>query len=119
MDIKKQSFIEAYQKTFGNIAQSCRMSGVKTRQTFYDWMKIDAEFKAIIDGIEPAEDFLDFCESALRDRINDKDTTAIIFALKTKGKKRGYIERQEIEQTAAFPPIQLIFPNDPTAADTV
>ena len=39
---------------------------------------------------------LDFAESQLHKQILDGSTTATIFLLKTKGKSRGYIERQEI-----------------------
>ena len=94
MDVKKTAFIDAYKKTFGNITQSCNAIGVH-RQTFYDWCNNDQEFKEVIDAVEPQEVFIDFAENALVKRISEGDTTAIIFALKTKGKKRGYVERTE------------------------
>jgi len=42
------------------------------------------------------ENVLDLAESKLIENINDNDNTAIIFYLKTKGRNRGYVERQEI-----------------------
>ena len=98
----KKGFIEAYQKTFGNITQSCKAIGI-SRQTYYNWLEQDIEFKNELLSIEPAEQFLDFLESKLVERVNKGDTTATIFALKTKGKKRGYIERQEITGADGMP----------------
>ena len=94
-NLLKKGFIEAYQKSFGNISQSCKAVGI-ARQTYYNWLQ-EEEFKIELKSIEPAELFLDFLESKLVERVNKGDTTATIFALKTKGKKRGYIERQEYD----------------------
>tara|TARA_Y100001963_G_C6652892_1_gene386622 strand:+ start:156 stop:527 length:372 start_codon:yes stop_codon:yes gene_type:complete len=93
---KKEKFIEAYKKTFGNITQSAEACGVH-RQTYYDWCNADEDFKKEIEALQPDERFLDFAESKLVKKMNEGDTASIIFALKTKGKKRGYVER--VEQT--------------------
>ena len=92
--IKKKAAIEAFKKSFGNITMTCQAANTN-RSTFYDWMRTDTVFKAAIENTEPEELFLDFCERALAGKIADKDITAIIFALKTKGKHRGYVERTE------------------------
>lgn len=92
---KKDAFISAYKKSFGNITQSCEAVDID-RGTYYHWLEKYPAFKKELEAIQPEERFIDFCESKLSQRINANDTTAIIFALKTKGKKRGYIERQEI-----------------------
>lgn len=104
--LQKKTFIDAYGKSFGNITQSCKAADI-SRQTYYNWMLNDSEFKSAVDLTEPAEVFLDFLESKLIQRINDGDTTAVIFALKTKGKKRGYIERQEIDMSGQLG-VQLV-----------
>lgn len=98
MDIKKQAFIEAYKKTFGNISETCKACDKMSRNTYYEWMK-DEEFKSTIESIEPDELFIDFCEDALIKKIKDGDTTSIIYALKSKGKKRGWGESSSIEHS--------------------
>ena len=95
MDLKKKHFVEAYQKAFGNISVACKAADV-SRGAYYLWLEHDPEFKAAIEALEPDEIFLDFVENALQQRISKGDTTAIIFTLKTKGRKRGYQERTEV-----------------------
>ena len=67
-----------------------------TRGTYYLWEK-DEAFQQKLAAVKPEEILLDFTENALIKRIEKGDTTAIIFTLKTKGKNRGYIEKQELD----------------------
>ena len=53
----------------------------------------DEEFKKSVDSIEDIA--LDFAESQLHKQIKDGNVTATIFYLKTKGTKRGYIEKHD------------------------
>lgn len=49
------------------------------------------------------EKMLDVAENALHSRMHDeKNLTASIFYLKTKGKHRGYSEKQDIELSGKF-----------------
>ena len=58
------------------------------------------KYATVREAIDEAnETALDFSESQLMELIREKNITAIIFHLKTKGKKRGYVER--VEQTGA------------------
>lgn len=91
-----------------------------TRKSLYEWIEKDVFLKEAIQQQEEAN--IDYAESKLFERIKgyehkeDKifqhegkpvivptikhyppDPTSIIFFLKTKGKGRGYIERQEID----------------------
>ncbi len=94
--LKKKEMIKALIKALGVITLACEKVGIK-RSTHYDWYKADIKYKAAVDDI--AEVTLDFAESMLHKQIQDKDTIATIFFLKTKGKKRGYIETQQLDLT--------------------
>lgn len=99
MSLKKQAFISAYKKSFGNISASCESIDID-RATYYRWIDNDHDFVEALHKVEPEETFVDFAERALAKKINSGDTTAIIFALKTKGKRRGYIEKTEQDITS-------------------
>lgn len=86
--------IKALTKSLGVVTSACNIVGI-ARKTHYEWYHEDADYQKAVDDISDVA--LDFAESMLHKQIQDKDTTATIFYLKTKGKKRGYIERSEID----------------------
>ena len=88
-----RSIIEkAIVKAFGNLSTAAKSLNVD-RATLYKWIEQEGLEEAVIEGRNTR---LDFVESKLDQKINGGDTTAIIFFLKTQGKSRGYVERQEI-----------------------
>jgi len=109
----KKAMIEALEKSLGIVTTACKSVGIN-RSTHYDWMRDDEEYKKAVLGIEDIA--LDFAESKLHKSIEKGSDTATIFFLKTKGKKRGYIERNEfqIEQTEAPKEITFRIVNDST-----
>ena len=93
-DITKKSMLEALEKSLGIVTSACKSVDI-SRETHYRWLREDAEYKAAVESLSDVA--LDFAESQLHKQIKDGNSTATIFFLKTKGKKRGYVERQEIE----------------------
>lgn len=87
---KKASFLSALKASKGIIQTACDACGI-TRAMFYRWRDGDSDFKAKYDDVNEGQ--IDKVESKLLSKIDDGDTTAIIFYLKTKGKSRGYSER--------------------------
>tara|TARA_R100000951_G_scaffold111869_1_gene111421 strand:- start:2757 stop:3125 length:369 start_codon:yes stop_codon:yes gene_type:complete len=91
----KKAVIEALEKSLGVVTSACKNAGVGRTQ-FYNWLKEDKEFAKQVNDISNIA--LDFAETQLHKQINDGNTSATIFYLKTKGKKRGYIEKIEVDQ---------------------
>ena len=89
----KKAIIAALEKSLGVVTTACKKVGIG-RTTFYDYLNKDEKFAKQVKDIENIA--LDFAESQLHKQISEGNTTATIFLLKTKGKKRGYVERQEI-----------------------
>ena len=84
---KKTKLLKALGKTLGMIAPACRMARVN-RQTFYNWLKSDVQFKDEYQNI--LEDSLDFAETVLFQLISEGNTKATIFFLSHKAKHRGW-----------------------------
>ena len=95
--LKKGQLLEALEKSLGIVSTACQSVGV-SRTTYYKYYNEDKDFKTLVDDISDIA--LDFAESQLFELIKEKNVTAIIFYLKTKGKKRGYIEKQDNSQNS-------------------
>lgn len=98
--IKKEAMLQALEKSLGVVTVACKSANIP-RSTYYKWLSEDKEFAKAVKDIENIA--LDFGESQLHKQIGDGNTSATIFFLKTKGKKRGYVERSELDLTGEQP----------------
>ena len=95
---KQKKFLKRLSENLGNVTETCKELKVG-RRTYYNWKESDELFKEECDNVP--EELLDLAEHSLLSEIQDKTTknhiTAVIFFLKTKGKKRGYSESMQLE----------------------
>ena len=103
-DTRKKAMLAALEKSLGVVTTAARQVGIE-RTTHYNWLKEDEEYKRAVESLDDVA--LDFAESKLHSLIQNEDTAATIFYLKTKGKKRGYIERQEVTGSEGAPIIHI------------
>ena len=91
-----QNIIEALTKTHGLLSFAAKKAGVSYRTI----NRYANDFPSVKQAVDDAkESMTDFAEGRLFEKIDKGDTASIIFYLKTKGKSRGYIEKQEIEHS--------------------
>lgn len=91
---RKTKVLKALEASLGIVTKACKNAGLD-RSTFYKYINEDDEFAAKVQDIEDVA--LDFVEDKLLTNIKNYDTTATIFYLKTKGKRRGYVEKIEVD----------------------
>lgn len=91
---RQKQMIDALKNNMCNVSHACKAIKIN-RNTHYQWIHKSDSYKKAVEEVENA--LIDFAESALLKNIKDGNVTAQIFFLKTKGKERGYTERQEIE----------------------
>ena len=101
---KKRQMMDALITSMGNITKSAQKVGI-SRCTHYEWMASDPLYKREYESLDDLE--VDFYRAALHQLVQEKNVTAVIFGLKTKGKHRGYVERQEIEHSGAVANINI------------
>lgn len=91
-NLSVDAILKVYEKKGANVSATCAALGI-SRRTFYNWKNANKE---LANGLEEVEESLiDFAESKLVENIQEGNMTAILFYLKTKGRNRGYVERQE------------------------
>jgi hypothetical protein len=117
---QKRTLLDALRQSLGVVETACKAAGIP-RRTHYNWLKKDAKYAAEVAEIDDVA--IDFGESQLYKLMRGytlpdtkvflnsdtkqpivvpitkhigTDASAVIFFLKTKGKKRGYIERSEV-----------------------
>ncbi len=92
--------IEAIKASNGLLTVAARNANV-SHSTILRYVK---DYPSVKEAVtEARETMLDFAEGKLAQKIRDGDTTALIFFLKTQGKSRGYVERQELTGEAGQP----------------
>jgi len=85
--------IEAIVKAKGFVATAATLCNT-SRTTMHSMINKHPKLKEAVD--DAREKNRDFAEGKLMMAIDEGNITAIIFYLKTQGKDRGYVERQEI-----------------------
>jgi len=95
MDTQKAELIKVLVESKGIVTTACEKFDIP-RSTYYLWYNSDQEFKEAVDDIHNV--VLDFAEGRLYDLVQKGDVTATIFLLKTRGKKRGYVEKSPDEE---------------------
>lgn len=112
---RKKQVLEALRQNKGIISKACAQVGM-SRRTYYEFLNSDPEFER--EAADAQEIALDHVEGKLHELIDGvtvvgengvyqqpPNVTATIFYLKTKGKKRGYVERQEVYQDVNVRPV--------------
>ena len=88
----KEQIIEALRANKGMVTLAADSLKCNS-QTIYNWIKRSPDVAAVVNA--ERERVIDVAEIALMGAIQRKEGWAIAFALKTIGKKRGYVERTE------------------------
>ena len=85
---------EALEKNDGLITQTAKALGI-SRQALSKRIHKNKDLESFLEGVR--ESTLDIAESELFKSIRSGKAWAICFYLKCHGKKRGYIEKQELD----------------------
>ena len=103
---RQELFLKHFRDSHGIVSYACQKVGI-TRTCYYKWRENDPKFKERAEEVE--EETIDVVESKLLSAINND------FYLKTKGKKRGYVER--VEQDVNVNPFESLMKELPDKID--
>ncbi len=94
-DADKRRVLVGLSQAHGIVSQAADNLGIG-RSTIYRYME-DEDFKKEVETIR--DEMVDHVEHKLVTLIDKGDTAATIFFMKTRGRARGYQERQEFDHT--------------------
>lgn len=103
--------MQAIRKYGGNLAAVGRKFGV-TRQAVHEYVSTREELRQAV--LDCREGMKDEAESVLHKAVKKGQPWAVCFYLKCQAKDRGYVERQEVEQTATT---RLVIEEEVTGGD--
>ena len=92
-ELTAEQVISKIHDLHGNVSSVAKFFKL-SRQTMHKYINDHPTVKAALE--ESRERMIDNVESKLYSQALAGNTTAMIFFLKTQGKQRGYVERQEI-----------------------
>lgn len=92
-NLKADEVIEVIGEVHGNLTAVSRKLKV-SRPTMYKFVDAHPTVRAALDSAR--ESMIDNVESKLYQKALEGEGWAVCFFLKTQGKRRGYIERQEV-----------------------
>ena len=111
---RKELIKEALRAQAGLLSLAAKQAGVSYR-TLWEYCRDFEDVRQARD--EAKESMTDFAEGKLFEKIKHGDIAAIIFYLKTQGKTRGDIERQEVTGQDGLPLLQINVHSDETRED--
>jgi len=86
---KKKAMLEALGKTLGIVYGASQKVGINPC-THYEWIKTDPEYRRLVEELENKK--CDVIETAFLNLVDQGNPSAVIHAVKTKLKHRGYGE---------------------------
>ena len=92
--LSRSKVIESMKDSFGNQSVMARRCNVD-RAAITIFLNKNPDIREMIE--HEKEKLIDVAELGLVNKINEGSDRAIEFFLKTKGKKRGYVEKSEVE----------------------
>jgi len=108
LGIRKSDVKKAIEKSGGIVSTVAK----RLKCDWHTAKKHIVKFKMDAMMVAEKESLLDLAESKLISNIQDGDNTAIIFFLKTQGKERGYIERNEMIAKLETDNIMIMLPTN-------
>jgi len=97
--LTRKTFSRAIKDSYGNVMVISQRIGCM-RSTVYSWLNKEPDLQDQLDS--EREKLIDLAENKLVENLEKGETSSIHFVLKTLGKNRGYVEKQEIEHSGGL-----------------